>query len=312
MRGPPRMDAVTCQECSLNASGPSYCGGLWTAVQEEFSFLVSAENEYLGISFDYDVTASLAVETQSNRWRPWVEIWAIPSQPLPSIDSEIGKLLETTSQGQQQQQPQTTSQGQQVQLVQQQQVAWRSEYLVFAPSAQRRVRFRFRSNSTMSGFDPISRAVLKQGVRCRAVLWAFLCRTKTQRGRLWMTRMRRGVGSKDRETTPATTSTTPSAPTTGLCERGNDTTRNTGRSGRQKAATRRSTRREERVTVQDPVKKQQPDGMSQKWGGCSLISRLSPCFILRTRQSFERAANRVQDWEKSVGLPSMLRRAHDG
>ena len=53
----------------------------------------------------------------------------------------------------------------------------------------------------------------------------------------------------------------PGTPTTGLHERGNDTSRSTGRSGRQKAATRRNMRREERVTVQAPVKKQQPDGM---------------------------------------------------
>ena len=37
--------------------------------------------------------------------------------------------------------------------------------------------------------------------------------------------------------------------------------------GRQKAATRRNMRREERVTVQGPVKKQQPDGMSHRGGG---------------------------------------------
>ena len=37
---------------------------------------------------------------------------------------------------------------------------------------------------------------------------------------------------------------------------GGDTSRSTGRSGRQKAATRRNMRREERVTVQGPVKKQ--------------------------------------------------------
>ena len=49
-------------------------------------------------------------------------------------------------------------------------------------------------------------------------------------------------------------------------ERGN-TSRSTGRSGRQKAATRRNMRREERVTVQGPVKKQQPDGMSHRGGG---------------------------------------------
>ena len=93
-----------------------------------------------------------------------------------------------------------------------------------------------------------------------------------------------GVDSKNSQTTPATTSTTPntpttgrrwrtngtachirhspSTPTTGLRERGNDTSRSTGRSGRQKAATRHNMRREERVTVQGPVKKQQPDGMS--------------------------------------------------
>ena len=61
----------------------------------------------------------------------------------------------------------------------------------------------------------------------------------------------------------------PSTPTTGLHERGDDTSRSTGRSGRQNAATRRNMRREERVTVQGPVKKQQPDGMSHRgvWGG---------------------------------------------
>ena len=69
---------------------------------------------------------------------------------------------------------------------------------------------------------------------------------------------------------PATFSTTPGTPTTGLRERGNDTSRSTGRSGRQNAATRRNMRKEERVTVQGPVKKQQPDGISHGgWvGGC--------------------------------------------
>ena len=41
----------------------------------------------------------------------------------------------------------------------------------------------------------------------------------------------------------------------------------TSRSGRQKAATRRNMRREERVTVQGPVKEQQPDGMSHRGAG---------------------------------------------
>ena len=40
--------------------------------------------------------------------------------------------------------------------------------------------------------------------------------------------------------------------------------KNTGRSGRQKAATRRNMRREERVAIQGPVKKQRPDGMSHR------------------------------------------------
>ena len=56
----------------------------------------------------------------------------------------------------------------------------------------------------------------------------------------------------------------PGAPTTGLRKRGNDTSRSTGRSGRQNAATRRNMRREERVTVQGPAKNQQPDGMSTR------------------------------------------------
>ena len=41
----------------------------------------------------------------------------------------------------------------------------------------------------------------------------------------------------------------PSTPTTGLRERGNDTSKSTGRSGRQKAATRHNMQREERGTV---------------------------------------------------------------
>ena len=80
--------------------------------------------------------------------------------------------------------------------------------------------------------------------------------------------MWRGVGSKNRKTTPATASTTPSVPTTGLRWRGNDTSKSTGRSGRQNAATRRNMRRDDRVTVQGPVKKQRPDGMSHRGAGC--------------------------------------------
>ena len=59
----------------------------------------------------------------------------------------------------------------------------------------------------------------------------------------------------------------PNTPTTGLRERGNNTSGSTGRSGRQNAATRRNMRRDERVTVQGPGKEQQPDGMSHRGGG---------------------------------------------
>ena len=65
-------------------------------------------------------------------------------------------------------------------------------------------------------------------------------------------------------------------PTTGLRERGNNTSKSTGRSGRQKAATRRNMRREERVTVSNPTQhakartgdcpgpRKEPDGMSHR------------------------------------------------
>ena len=46
----------------------------------------------------------------------------------------------------------------------------------------------------------------------------------------------------------------PSTPTTRLRERRNNTSRSSGCSGRKKAATRRNMQREERVTVQGPVK----------------------------------------------------------
>ena len=79
--------------------------------------------------------------------------------------------------------------------------------------------------------------------------------------------IRQQPGAADAQTAhPATFSTAPGTPTTGLRERGNDTSRSTGRSGRQNAATRRNMRREERVTVQGPVKEQQPDGMSHGGG----------------------------------------------
>ena len=113
-----------------------------------------------------------------------------------------------------------------------------------------------------------------------------LTHTETHRGRLWTACGQRRVDRENSQTTPATTSTTPNmpiigrrrrangtsrhiqhspgTPTTGLCERGNDTSKSTGRSGRPKEATRRNMRREERVTVQGPIKEQQPDGMPHR------------------------------------------------
>ena len=88
-----------------------------------------------------------------------------------------------------------------------------------------------------------------------------LTHTETQRGWLWTACGQRRVDSKKSQTTPTTTSTSsicqllgaadaqtapchiqhsPNTPNTGLRECGNDTSRSTGRSGRQKAATRRN------------------------------------------------------------------------
>ena len=116
-----------------------------------------------------------------------------------------------------------------------------------------------------------------------------LMHTETQRGRLWTTfgqrclgtaktvnrppqqpaqpPIRQLLGAADAQTAHPATSSTPGAPTTGLRERGNNTSRSTGRSGRQNTATQRNMRREKRGTVQGPVKKQQPDGMSHGGGG---------------------------------------------
>ena len=96
----------------------------------------------------------------------------------------------------------------------------------------------------------------------------------------WTTWMRSGVGSNNRKTTPATTSTTPSTPTTGPCQRGNNTTGNTGRSGRQKAVTQCSTQREEWVTVQ-PQCCLSP--ITQKEVGCqqeSVLSEATSCILV--------------------------------
>ena len=78
---------------------------------------------------------------------------------------------------------------------------------------------------------------------------------------------RGGRGQQNLSNDPRHNQHSPGTPTTGPRERGNDTSRSTGRSGRQNTVTRRNMRREERVTVQGPVQKLQPGGMSRRGGG---------------------------------------------
>ena len=78
---------------------------------------------------------------------------------------------------------------------------------------------------------------------------------------------KRFARGRDAQTAPAATSTAPGHQQRGTANAGNDTSRSTGHSGRQKAATRRNMQREERVTMQGPAKKQQRDGMSHRGGG---------------------------------------------
>ena len=66
----------------------------------------------------------------------------------------------------------------------------------------------------------------------------------------------------------------PGTPMMAIRERGNNTSRSTGRSSRQNAAIGRSMLREERVTVQGPVKKQQPDVMSHRGAAENSYRRL--------------------------------------
>ena len=68
----------------------------------------------------------------------------------------------------------------------------------------------------------------------------------------------------------------PGTPMSALREHGNNMTRSTGRSSRQNAATQCSMRRKERVTIQGPVKEQQPDVMSHR-GYWLLAGAVLPC-----------------------------------
>ena len=65
---------------------------------------------------------------------------------------------------------------------------------------------------------------------------------------------------------PATSSTALAHQPLGSANAENTTSRSAGRSGRQKTAPQCSMRREERVTIQGLVKKQQTDGMSHRTG----------------------------------------------
>ena len=76
--------------------------------------------------------------------------------------------------------------------------------------------------------------------------------------------IRQLLGAADTETAHhATFSTVPTHQLLGSA-RGNDTSKSTGPSGRQKVATRHNMRREERVTVRVPLKEQPLDGKSHR------------------------------------------------
>ena len=80
--------------------------------------------------------------------------------------------------------------------------------------------------------------------------------------------IRQLLGAADAQTAhPATSSTAPAHQPLGSANAETTPARAPGHSGRQNAATRRNMRREERVTVQGPVKEQRPDGMAHRGGG---------------------------------------------
>ena len=122
------------------------------------------------------------------------------------------------------------------------------------PKGGRRARAMHVPTAALRGWPPHHLRV-SEGARCLSQGFPDGCATG---------HCRAGQVSADNQHSPNT-------PNNGLRERGNNTSKSTGRSGRQKAATRRNMRREERVTVQGPVKEQQPDGMSHRggmrWGG---------------------------------------------
>ena len=101
--------------------------------------------------------------------------------------------------------------------------------------------------------------------------------SQTTPAKISTTSVRQLLGATDTQTALCHIQRSPGTPTTRLRECGNNTSKSTGRSGQQKPATRRNMRREKRVTVQGPVKKQQPDRMSHRgWGGVKNVGEMTP------------------------------------
>ena len=116
-------------------------------------------------------------------------------------------------------------------------------------------------------------------------LWIEVCGQQKQSndpGNNQHTAIRQLLGAADAQMAHhATFSTAPTHQLLGSANAETTAAKSTGRSGRQNAAPRRNMRREERVTVQGPVKEQQPDGMSHRGGVPHL--RVSPRFFWRWR-----------------------------
>ena len=86
------------------------------------------------------------------------------------------------------------------------------------------------------------------------------------------------MGSKHGETTPAPTGITSSTPSPGPLHRGNDTTRHTGRSGPQSAATRRNMRRDGTGDCPGPRKETATRRKATQGGGvCSQVCVVRAC-----------------------------------
>ena len=130
----------------------------------------------------------------------------------------------------------------------------------------------------------------------------------------WGAGVRQLLGAADVQTAhPATSSTVPAHQPLGSATHGKDTSnKSTGRSGRQKAATRRNMRREERVTVQGLVKKQQPDGMSSREGGGGCIAQIMSSTVRCCRVTSRVSAFLIQVMMLVIGRVAEHASAGDG